>query len=102
MEKETRIEIYCPNVCTSSYGYIETPSVNKMKEKLSKLKFSFNPENTSVDWAYYDTKRQLSKVWKLYRWRIYKELEKLEIDDAILCFQGDIIINGEKEYFEFN
>ena len=73
-----------------------------MKEKISKLIFSFNPDDTSVDWAYYDTKRVLYKVWRLYRWRIYNELKKLEINDEILCFQGDVVIHGEKEYFEFN
>ena len=102
MEKETKIEIYCPNVSTSSYGFVDTPMVNEMKEKISKLIFSFNPEDTSIDRAYNDTTRILYKVWRLYRWRIYNELKNNEIYDEILCFQGDILINGEKEYFEFN
>ena len=102
MEKETKVEIYCPNVSTSSYGFVDTPTLNKMKEKINKLFLSYNPDDNSVDWAYNDTRRILYKVWRLYRWRIYNELKKSEIHDEILCFNGDILINGEKEYFEFN
>jgi hypothetical protein len=51
---------------------------------------------------YSEISYSISVFWFTLRNDIYEDCKKADEEDIILCLNGNIIIDGESEYFELN
>jgi hypothetical protein len=86
------------NVGTSQYGIIVTKNSKIFFQTITNYVVKSNNKNLNVEQIYIDIER----IWQLFKREIYSDIENAGEDlDDLLCFNGEIIIDGEHNYFEF-
>ena len=86
------------NVGTAQYGIIVTKNSKLFFQTMANYIVESNNKNQNVEQIYND----IELIWQLFRRKIYSDIEEAEEDlDDFLCFNGEIIIDGEHNYFEF-
>jgi hypothetical protein len=95
-----KLELKC-DVSSGEYGFILSENVELLMSLLQKYVDFLNAIDVDV-LDYSEILNAISVIWFTLRNAIYKDCKKADEGDIILCLNGNIIIDGESEYFELN
>ena len=87
------------NVGSDQYGIILTDNSKLFSQLIAQYVGEFNRKNQSVNSIY----SHIEQAWQLFRGKIYLDIENAgeNINEILLCFNGEVIIDGERTYFEY-
>ena len=92
------VEIRC-NVGSDQYGRIITENSILFSEEILKYIEGIQADNK----GFLEVKNEMGAIWLQFRDKIYLDIVKEDEDltEVVLCFNGEIIIDGKNNYFEF-
>ena len=93
------VELKC-NVGSDQYGLIMTENSILFSEEILKYIEGIQADNKEFE----EVENELGAIWFQFREKIYSDLgnEDENLHAVVLCFNGEITIDGKNNYFEFH